>query len=300
MISVACLGGPARRCGVGVAYWGGEQAFDKIGALDGGLYGIAIAAVGMLATTRRGRLASTPTAPSPTTPAASPRWPTSDPPVREVTDALDSLGNTTAAIAKGFAIGSAALTALALFKAFEFAMRLGQGERRSTSTSARSDGRHRPASSAAMLPFLVRRPDHRRRRPGRAADDRGGPPPVPGDPRPARGQGRRQARLRALRRHLHRAPRCKEMILPGALAVVVLRSSSASSASRRSAACWPARSSPAFAAGHLHGQRRWRLGQRQEVHRGRRITAARAPMPTRRPSSATPSVTRSRTPPAPR
>jgi K(+)-stimulated pyrophosphate-energized sodium pump len=45
-----------------------------------------------------------------------------DPSVREVTDALDSLGNTTAAIAKGFAVGSAALTALALFKSFEVAI----------------------------------------------------------------------------------------------------------------------------------------------------------------------------------
>jgi K(+)-stimulated pyrophosphate-energized sodium pump len=46
-----------------------------------------------------------------------------DPEVREVTDALDSLGNTTAAVAKGFAVGSAALTALALFKSFEFAVK---------------------------------------------------------------------------------------------------------------------------------------------------------------------------------
>jgi K(+)-stimulated pyrophosphate-energized sodium pump len=45
-----------------------------------------------------------------------------DPSVRKVTDALDSLGNTTAAIAKGFAVGSAALTALALFKSFEYAV----------------------------------------------------------------------------------------------------------------------------------------------------------------------------------
>jgi hypothetical protein len=54
------------------------------------------------------------------------------------------------------------------------------------------------------------------------------------------------------------------------------------------------------AAGDLHVQRRRRLGQRQEVHRGRTSTAARAPTPTRPPSSATPSATPSRTPPAPR
>ena len=208
--------------------------------------------------------------------------------VRKATDALDAVGNTTKAMTKGYAIGSAGLGALVLFAAYNQDLQFFTKRRRATIRTSQGIKLDFALTNpyvvvgllfGGMLPYLFGADGHDRGRPRRRRDRRGSAPPVPREPR--HHEGHDQARLRPRRRHAHQGGdqgNDRSVAAAGAVADLrLLRDLSGGRRRRRRQVGGLCRGRRHAARRHRHrpvrrhlddlGRRR--LGQRQEIHRGR-------------------------------
>ena len=225
---------------------------------------------------------------------------------RILTD-LDAVGNTTKAITKGIAIATAVLAATALFGSYTDTAADCRRRRRGRARRQRA----RPAVhrllnvsnpknlvglliGAAVVFLFSGLAINAVSRVGRRRGVRG----APAVPRAPRDHGRHRAPEYGKVVDICTRDAQRELITPGLLAILAPIAVGFGLGAGALGVVPGRRDRRRHADGGLPGQLRWRLGQREEDGRGRRVRRQGLRRRTPRPSSATPSVTRSRTPPA--